>query len=262
MQLKHEATKRELMDHSKTLAKQAQEEMLKSKREMEEMIQKMKEDFERKERQQEEEKEVRTYWSRRTSPVTIMKRQPKLSKPPPISYDSLCSSQLLRKEAEEKMKLMEHAAGEAKKAAEEASKHVKEKREQALLKALQKRATSAGGGGVEVKAQALKAYKAAQARAAMTPEQRARAIRRWKNAASRVLSPAQKIKRAMREFATTKVNKNQTVVSRVEKLEEENKEYERRIHQLEKQVKKMMAKQLKDAALEYKLHKQVQGECH
>ena len=105
----------------------------------------------------------------------------------------------------------------------------------------------------------MRAYKAAQARAAMSPEQRARAVRRWKDAARRVLSPSQKVKRAMRDFATTKVNKNQTVVSRVERIEEENKEYEKRLHQLEKVVKKLQAKQLKDAALEYKLRKRVKA---
>jgi hypothetical protein len=132
---------------------------------------------------------------------------------------------------------------------------MQEKREEALMKALEKRASIAGAGGSQDQAQ--RAFNAAKARAAMSPKSRELARRRWKNAARRVMSPAQLIKRAMGNFAKQKVDKSQTVVSRVEKLESENKENLKRIHQLEKLCKKLSAKQLKEAAAEYVMSKRL-----
>ena len=101
------------------------------------------------------------------------------------------------------------------------------------MEALKKKASEDKSAGLENDL-ALRALKAAEARQKMDPEKRERAKMRWKKAFRSVMSPAAIIKRAMGNFGKAKVTKSQTVVSRVEKVEEENGKIDNRLRQVEK----------------------------
>jgi len=154
------------------------------------------------------------------------------------------------KEATERLKHAEEEAAEARKQTDVLEKELRQKHEEAMVVALKKKANEDEIAG-STNNLALRALKAAEVRQMMDPEKRARAKMRWKKAMRSVMSPANIIKRAMGNFGKQKVDKTQTVVSRVVKVEEETGKMDCRLRQVEKLMKKHKQRLLKEAAAEH-----------
>jgi hypothetical protein len=130
----------------------------------------------------------------------------------------------------------------------------KDEREKALLEALKEK--SKGSTGAD-RGDAMSALNAARYRQKMDPAKRERARMRWKLACRRVMSPAAKMKRALGSMLNKKVDKTQTVVSRMEKAEEELKRTNHKLHQVEKLLHKMKRGEGKSKSTEAKTQKDI-----
>ena len=141
-------------------------------------------------------------------------------------------------EADDAMRRIEEEAKEAKERALAAEKELKAKKDQALLDRLRERVKTSKENH-DVNSAAMRALNAATARQKMSPAKREMAQKRWRKAMRSVLSPAAKMKRALGSMLNKKVDKGQTVMSRMEKAEKELKITNNKLHQLEKALLKM-----------------------
>ena len=138
------------------------------------------------------------------------------------------------KEAQEALNKIEEEARVAKEGATKAEAELKAMKEMAILESLKKKS---GGEGTESEA-ANTALKAAEIRQKTPQKKRDAAMARWRKAVHAVMTPAARMKRGLGSMLDKRVDKTQTVVSRMEKAEIVQKQTSDKLRQLEKLLSK------------------------